>query len=79
MKVAIALIHYKAVTPTYLIVDMCPEVWHKFLHASQGARQEMIVPKLKPHLDGTVRELVWIPLDCQNKLQIVDENSIIKI
>ena len=39
----------------------------------------MIVPKLKPHLDGTVRELVWIPLDCQNKLQIVDENSIIKI
>ena len=79
MKVAIALIHYKAVTPTYLIVDMSSEVWHKFLHASQGARQEMIVPKLKPHLDGTVRELVWIPLNNQNKLQVVDENSIIKI
>lgn len=79
MKVAIALIHYKAVTPTYLIVDMCPEVWHKFLRASQRDRQEMIVPKLKPHLDGNVREIVWIPLDGQNKLQIVDENSIIKL
>lgn len=79
MKVAIALIHYKAVTPTYLIVDMCPEVWHKFLHTSQRVRQEMIVPKLKPHLDGKVRELVWIPLDGQNKLQIVDENNVIKL
>ena len=79
MKVAIALVHYKAVTPTYLIVDMSPEVWNKFLHASQRARQEMIVPKLKPHLDGYVRELVWIPLDGQNKLQIVDENDIIKL
>ena len=79
MKVAIALIHYKAVTPTYLIVDMCPEVWHKFLHASQRVRQEMIVPKLKPNLDGKVRELVWIPLGGRNKLQIVDENNVIKL
>ena len=79
MKVAIALIHYKAVTPTYLIVDMSSEVWHKFLHASQSVRQEMIVPKLEPHLDGTVRELVWIPLDGQNKLHIADENKIIKL
>ena len=79
MKVAIALIHYKAVTPTYLIVDMSSEVWHKFLHASQGARQEMIVPKLKPHLDGKVRGLVWLPLKGQNKLQIVDESCIVKL
>ena len=79
MKVAIALIHYKAVTPTYLIVDMCGEIWQRFLHASQRVRQEMIVPKLKPHLDGKVRELAWVPLDSQNKLQIVDESCIIKL
>ena len=77
MKVAIALIHYKAVTPTHLVVNMCPDAWHKFLHASQRVRQEMIVPKLKPHLGGKVRELVWIPLDGQNKLQIVDNNSVL--
>lgn len=79
MKVAIALIHYKAVTPTYLIVDMYPEIWHKFLYASQRVRQEMIVPKLKPHLESSIRELVWIPLGGQNKLQIVDESCIIKL
>lgn len=79
MKVAIALIHYKAVTPTYLIVDMRPEVWHKFLYASQRVRQEMIVPKLTPHLESSIRELVWLPLDGQNKLQIVDENNVIKL
>ena len=79
MKVAIALIHYKAVTPTYLIVDMCPDVWQKFLHTSQRIRQEMIVPKIKPHLDGYVRELVWIPLDGQNKLQVIDNGSIFKL
>ena len=79
MIVAIALIHYKAVTPTYLIIDMCPEIWHKFLYASQRVRQEMIVPKLKPHLESSIRELVWLPLDGQNKLQIVDENNVIKL
>ena len=79
MRVAIALIHYKAVTPTYLIVEMCDDIWHKFLHSSQRVRQEMIVPKLKPHLVGTIRELVWLPLDNQNKLQIIDEKSVIKL
>ena len=39
----------------------------------------MIVPKVAPGVEGSVRELVWIPLDNQNKLQVVDENNIIKI
>ena len=79
MRVAIALIHYKAVKPTYLIVEMSDDIWHQFLHSSQRARQEMIVPKLKPHLVGTIREMVWFPLDNQNKLQIVDEQSVIRL
>ena len=79
MKVAIALIYYKAVKPGFFIVEMSLENWRKFLHGSQRVRQEMIVPKVAPSVDGSVRELVWIPLDDQNKLQIIDENNIIKM
>ena len=79
MKVAIALIYYKAVKPGFFIVEMSLENWRKFLHGSQRVRQEMIVPKVAPSVDGSVRELVWILLDDQNKLQIIDENNIIKM
>ncbi len=79
MKVAIALIYYKAVKPGFFIVEMSLEDWRKFLHGSQRVRQDMIVPKVAPSVEGSVRELVWIPLDNQNKLQVVEENNIIKI
>lgn len=79
MKVAIALIYYKAVKPGFFIVEMTSEVWHKFLYASQRVRQDMIVPKVAPSVEGSVRELVWIPLDNQNKRQVVEENNIIKL
>ena len=79
MKIAITLIYYKAVKPSFFIVEMSLENWRKFLHGSQRVRQEMIVPKVAPSVEGSVRELVWIPLDNQNKLQVIDENNIIKI
>ena len=79
MKVAIALIYYKAVKPSFFIVEMSLEDWRKFLHGSQRVRQDMIVPKVAPSVEGSVRELVWIPLDDQNKLQVIDEKNIIKI
>ena len=79
MKVAIALIYDKAVKPSFFIVEMSLEDWRKFLHGKQRVRQDMIVPKVAPSVEGSVRELVWIPLDDQNKLQIIDENNIIKI
>ena len=79
MKVAIALIYYKAVKPSFFIVEMSLEDWRKFLHGSQRVRQDMIVPKVAPSVEGSVRELVWIPLDDQNKLQIVDEKSVIRL
>ena len=79
MKVAIALLYYKAVKPGFFIVEMSLEDWRKFLHGSQRVRQEMIVPKVAPSVEGSVRELVWVPLNDQSKLQIIDENSIIKI
>ena len=79
VRVAISLIYYKAVRPGLFIVDMSWDVWRKFLYASQYNKQDMIVPKVAPSVDGSVKELVWIPLDNQNKLQVVDEDSVIKI
>ena len=72
-------IYDKAVKPSFFIVEISLEEWRKFLHGNQRVRQEMIVPKVAPGVEGSVRELVWIPLDNQNKLQVVDENNIIKI
>lgn len=79
VRVAISLIYYKAVRPGLFIVDMSWDVWRKFLYASQWNKQDMIVPKVAPSVDGSVKELVWIPLDNQNKLQVVDEDRVIKI
>ena len=79
VRVAISLIYYKTVRPGLFIVDMSWDVWRKFLYASQYNKQDMIVPKVAPSVDGSVKELVWIPLDNQNKLQVVDEDRVIKI
>ncbi len=79
VRIAISLIYYKAVKPGLFIVDMSWDVWRKFLYASQYNKQDMIVPKVAPSVDGSVKELVWIPLDNQNKLQVVDEDRVIRI
>ena len=79
VRVAISLIYYKAVRPGLFIVDMSWDVWRKFLYASQWNKQEMIVPKVASSVEGKVKELVWIPLDNQNKLQVVDEDRVIRI
>ena len=79
VRVAISLIYYKAVKPGLFIVDLSWDVWRKFLNASQRERQEIIVPKVAPSVEGSVKELVWIPLGNQNKLQIVDEGGVISL
>ena len=79
MKVAITLIYYKAVKQGFFIVDMSSDDWRMFLHGNQRVRQDMIVPKVAPSVEGMVKELVWIPMDDQNKLQIINESDIIKI
>ena len=79
VRVAISLIYYKAVKPGLFIVDLSWDVWRKFLNASQRERQEMIVPKIAPSVEGSVKELVWIPLGNQNKLQVLDENAVISL
>lgn len=79
VRVAISLIYYKAVKPGLFIVDLSWDVWRKFLGASQRVKQEMIVPKVVPSVEGMVKELVWIPLDNQNKLQVIDELCVVSM
>ena len=79
VRVAISLIYYKAVRPGLFIVDMSWDVWRKFLYASQENKQDMIVPKVAPSVEGSVKELVFIPLDNQSKLQVVDEDRVISL
>lgn len=79
VRVAISLIYYKAVKPGLFIVDLSWDVWRKFLSASQRVKQEMIVPKVVPSVEGMVKELVWIPLDNQNKLQVIDELCVVSM
>lgn len=79
VRVAISLIYYKAVRPGLFIVDMSWDVWRKFLYASQENKQDMIVSKVAPSVEGSVKELVFIPLDNQSKLQVVDEDRVISL
>ena len=52
VRVAISLIYKKPVKPSLFIVDMSWDVWRKFLFASQRIRQEMMIPKLAPCVEG---------------------------
>lgn len=79
VRVAISLIYYKAVKPGLFIVDLSWDVWRKFLNASQRERQEIIVPKVAPSVEGSVKELVWIPLGNQSKLQVLDEGGVVSL
>ena len=79
VRVAISLIYYKAVRPGLFIVDISWDVWRKFLYASQENKQDMIVSKVAPSVEGSVKELVFIPLDNQSKLQVVDEDRVISL
>ena len=79
VRVAISLIYYKAVRPGLFIVDMSWDVWRKFLYASQENKQDMIVSKVAPSVEGSVKELVFIHLDNKSKLQVVDEDRVISL
>ena len=70
MRIAIRCIYYKAVTPSCDIIDMDDATWKEFLHAG-GHKRKKIALKLmdKEWLMGYVKEMVWIPLEGQDKLK----------
>ena len=70
MRVAIRCIYYKAVTPSCDIIDMDDETWGLFLRSDKYKRIEIILHILhRENLANKVREIAWIPLNDQTKLQ----------
>ena len=70
MRIAVRCIYYKAVTPSCDIIDLDDATWKEFLHAG-GHKRKVIALKLmdKEWLKGYVKEVVWIPLEGQDKLK----------
>ena len=78
--VALRLRYRKPVSPSCDIVEMSWDVWREFLRSSHKDRLKIALRILnRPYFVEYIEELLWIPLDNQNKLQIVDESNIIKV
>lgn len=68
MKIAIRCIYHKAVTPSCDIVYMNNEIWDRFRF---GNRKQIALELLgKEDMSEYIKEVVWIPLDGQDKLII---------
>ena len=80
VMVALRLRYSKPVNPSCDIVEMSWNVWQEFLRASHKDRLKIALRILnRPYFVEYIEELLWIPLGKQNKLQIIDENDIIKV
>ena len=80
VTVALRLRYRKPVSPSCDIVEMSWDVWREFLRSCHKDRLKIALRVInRPHFVEYIEELLWIPLDNQNKLQIVDENDIIRV
>ena len=80
VTVALRLRYRKPVSPSCDIVEMSWDVWREFLCSSHKDRLKIALRILnRQYFVEYIEELLWIPLDNQNKLQIVDESNIIKV
>ena len=80
VMVVLRLRYRKPVNPSCDIVEMSWDVWCEFLRASHKDRLKIALRILDcPNFVQYIEELTWISLEKQNKLQIVDENSIIRV
>ena len=70
MKVAIRCIYNKAVTPSCDIVYMDKETWDRFRFEVRNRRKIALELLGKLHMESYIKEIVWIPLDGQDKLLI---------
>ena len=80
VTVVLRLRYRKPVSPSCDIVEMSWPVWREFLFASHKDRLKIALKILnKQYFVEYIEELTWISLDYQNKIQVVDENSIIRV
>ena len=68
MKVAIRCIYNKPVTPSCDIVYMDMETWNRFRIEVRNRKQIALELLGKQDMDSYIKEIVWIPLDGQDKL-----------
>ncbi len=72
MKIVIRCLYYKAVTPSCDIIDMEHDTWMKFLHSDGNKRKDIALSLLnKENMKSYIKEILWIPLDGQDKLKEV--------
>lgn len=71
MRLALRFRYYKPVTPSMQIVDLTDEQWEEFLRLEDAEKRHDYMIKLlgKEYLD--TKELWWIPLDGQDKLNVL--------
>lgn len=80
VTVVLRLRYRMPVNPSCDIVEMSWDVWREFLRASHKDRLKIALRILNhPYFVNYIEELLWIPLGKQNKLQIIDENDIIRV
>ena len=80
VTVVLRLRYRKPVSPSCDIVEMSWPVWREFLFASHKDRLKIALKILnKQFFVEYIEELTWISLNNQNKLQLVDENNIIRV
>ena len=80
VTVVLRLRYRMPVSPSCDIVEMSWDVWREFLRASHKDRLKIALRILnRAYFVEYIEELLWIPLGEQNKLQIVDENNIIRV
>ena len=80
VMVVLRLRYRKPVSPSCDIVEMSWNVWREFLRSSHKDRLKIALRVLnRPYFVEYIEELLWIPLGKQNKLQIINENDIIKV
>jgi len=80
VMVVLRLRYRKPVSPSCDIVEMSWDVWREFLRSSHKDRLKIALRILnRPFFAEYIEELLWIPLGKQNKLQIIDENDIIRV
>lgn len=70
MKVAIRCIYHKAVNPSCDIVYMDKETWDRFRFEVRNRKQIALELLGKQDMEFYIKEVVWIPLDGQQKLII---------
>lgn len=69
MKVAISCIYYKAVCPSFDVVDMDTDTWREFFLADGLHRKDIACKILKTEfMRSSIKEIAWVPLDDQDIL-----------